>query len=113
VEAALAVQMACTHSATMSVLGRLGPASGTEDRACRFAAAAAAAAARLARAFTTQLEAYRRLRHGGDQHVRVEHMHVHQGAQAVIGNVRASERGCAPSSQPGPIRGDHDKEGAP
>jgi hypothetical protein len=31
----------------MSVLGRLGPAGGTEDRACRFAAAAA----RLLRAF--------------------------------------------------------------
>jgi hypothetical protein len=36
VEAALAIQMACTHSAAMSVLGRLGPAGGTEDRACRF-----------------------------------------------------------------------------
>jgi hypothetical protein len=52
VEAALVVQMACTHSAAMSVLGRLGPAGGTEDRACRFAAAAA----RLWRAFTTQFE---------------------------------------------------------
>jgi hypothetical protein len=38
-----------------------------------------------------QLEAYRRLRHGGDQYVRVEHVHVNEGAQAVIGNVRASE----------------------
>jgi hypothetical protein len=38
-----------------------------------------------------QLEAYRRLRHGGDQFVRVEHVHINQGAQAVIGNVRASE----------------------
>jgi hypothetical protein len=52
VDAALAVQMACTHGAAMSVLGRLGPASGTEDRVCRL-------------------------------------------AQAVIGNVRASERGPA------------------
>jgi hypothetical protein len=42
-----------------------------------------------------QFEAYRRLRHGGDQHVRVEHVHINQGAQAVIGNVRASERGRA------------------
>jgi hypothetical protein len=91
VEAALAVQMACTHSATMAVLGRLGPAGGTEDHVCRFASAAA----RLARAFTTQFEAYRRLRHGGDQYVRVEHVHINEGAQAVIGNVRASERGCA------------------
>jgi hypothetical protein len=89
VEASLAVQMACTHSATMSVLGRLGPAAGTEDHVCRFAAAAA----RLLRAYTMQLEAYRRLRHGGDQHVRVEHVHINQGAQALIGNVSASEPG--------------------
>src|SRR6516165_7381808 len=52
VEASLAVQMACTHSAAMSVLGRLGPAGGTQEHACRFAAAAA----RLARAFATQFE---------------------------------------------------------
>jgi hypothetical protein len=43
------------------------------------------------RAYTMQLEAYRRLRHGGDQYVRVEHVHINEGAQAVIGNVRASE----------------------
>jgi hypothetical protein len=90
-EAAFAVQMACTHSAAMSVLGRLGPAGGTEDRACRLASAAA----RLLRAFTAQFEVYRRLRHGGDQYVRVEHVHINEGAQAVIGNVRASERGRA------------------
>ena len=71
----------------MSVLARLGPAGGTEDHACRFAAAAA----RLLRAYTMQIEAYRRLRHGGDQYVRVEHVHISEGAQAVIGNVRASE----------------------
>jgi hypothetical protein len=96
VDAALAVQMACTHAAAMSVLGRLGPATGTEDRVCRFAAAAA----RLLRAFTTQVEAYRRLRHGGDQYVRVEHVHISEGAQAVIGNVhpQASGRAEAPEA---------------
>jgi hypothetical protein len=91
VEAALAVQMACTHTATMSVLGRLGPATGTQDHVCRFASAAA----RLMRAFTTQFEAYRRLRHGGDQYVRVEHVHVNEGGRAVIGNVRPQEGGRA------------------
>ena len=90
----MALQMACTHTVTMSVLGRLGPATGTEDRVCRFAAAAA----RLIRAFTTQIEAYRRLRHGGDQYVRVEHVHISEGAQAIIGNVRAQESGRAQAS---------------
>jgi hypothetical protein len=32
--------------------------------------------ARLLRAYAMQLEAYRRVRHGGDQYVRVEHMHA-------------------------------------
>src|SRR5262249_28501745 len=91
VEAALAVQMACTHMATMSVLRRLGPAGGTEDQVCRFASAAA----RLLRAYTTQFETYRRLRHGGDQYVRVEHVHINEGAQAVIGNVHPQESGRA------------------
>jgi hypothetical protein len=34
----------------------------------------------------------RRLRHGNDQHVRVEHIHINEGAQAVIGSVRAPDR---------------------
>jgi hypothetical protein len=42
-----------------------------------------------------QFEAYRRLRHGGDQYVRVEHVHISEGAQAVIGNVHAREHGRA------------------
>jgi hypothetical protein len=79
---------------TWQRLGRLGPAAGTEDHVCRFAAAAA----RLLRAFTTQIEAYRRLRQGGDQYVRVEHVHINEGAQAVIGNVRPLESGRAQAS---------------
>ena len=63
--------------------------------ACRFASAAA----RLLRAYATQFEAYRRLRHGGDQYVRVEHVHINEGAQAVIGNVRpdSGERAQTPA----------------
>jgi hypothetical protein len=95
VEASLAVQMACTHGATMSVLARLGPAGGTQDHVCRFASAAA----RLLRAYTLQLETYRRLRHGGDQYVRVEHVHINEGAQAVIGSVQPQERGRAQSRE--------------
>src|ERR1700730_6891569 len=91
VEAALAIQMSCTHIAAMSVLARLGPGGGPEDSALRLASAAA----RLQRAFIGQFEAYRRLRHGGDQYVRVEHVHINEGAQAVIGNVLPHERGRA------------------
>jgi hypothetical protein len=37
------------------------------------------------------VELLRRLRHGTGQYVRVEHVHIHEGGQAVIGNVRARE----------------------
>ena len=57
----------------------------------RTVAALASAAARLLRAYATQVEALRRLRNGGSQFVRVEHVHVNEGGQAVIGNV-SSER---------------------
>jgi hypothetical protein len=87
VEAALAVQMACTHAAAMSVLVRLDSCQGSE----RWVASCVSAAARLLRAFTIQFEAYRRLRHGGDQFMRVEHVHVNEGGQAVVGNVRTED----------------------
>ena len=84
IEGALAVQMACTHSASIAVLARFGGGGASEARA----AALASAAARLMRAFSTQVEALRRLRHGSDQYVRVEHVHVNEGGQTVIGNIR-------------------------
>jgi hypothetical protein len=83
IESALVIQMACTHSATMAVLSRLGGA----HRGDRSVAAMASAAARLLRAYATQVEALRRLRNGNSQTVRVEHVHVNEGGQAVIGNV--------------------------
>jgi hypothetical protein len=35
-----------------------------------------------------QIEVLRRLRSGGQQFVRVEHVHISEGGQAVIGNVK-------------------------
>jgi hypothetical protein len=42
-----------------------------------------------------QIEALAKLRNGGQQRVTVEHVHVHQGGQAVIGNVHGGGRGGA------------------
>ncbi len=84
IEGALAVQLACTHTAAMGVLAKLGDGYGSERRV----AALGAAAARLLRAYATQVEVLRRLRHGGQQYVRVEHVHINEGGQAVIGNVK-------------------------
>jgi hypothetical protein len=50
----------------------------------------ASAAALLLRTYSSQVEALRWLRNGGSQFVRVEHVHVNEGGQAVIGNVSSS-----------------------
>ena len=84
IEGALAVQMSCTHAAAMAILGKLDSGFGTERRIAIFASAAA----RLMRTFAMQVEVFRRLRNGGQQFVRVEHVHVNEGGQAVIGNVK-------------------------
>jgi hypothetical protein len=83
VECALVLQMACTHAASMAVLATL--AGGYWP--ARNLVAKASAAGRLLRAYTIQVETLRRLRSGGSQLVRVEHVHVNEGGQAVIGPV--------------------------
>jgi hypothetical protein len=86
IEGALAVQMACTHAAAMAVLARFAGGGGSERRVI----ALGTTAARLLKAFALQAEALRRRRGGGQQYVRVEHVHVNDGGQAIIGNVKAS-----------------------
>jgi hypothetical protein len=80
IEGALSVQMAGTHMASMTMLGRFA-----NHCTASSASPVASAAARLMRSFAVQVETLRRLRHGGNQVVRVEHVHVHDGGQAVIG----------------------------
>lgn len=87
IEGALAVQMAATHVAAMAVLAKLDVAFATERRVAAFGSAAA----RLLRAYAMQVEVLRRLRNGGQQFMRIEHIHVNDGGQAVIGNVKRSE----------------------
>ena len=87
IEGALAVQMACTHTAAMAVLANIDRL-GTERRIAAFGSTAA----RLMKVFTMQVEVLRRLRHGGHQFVRVEHVHINDGGQAIIGNVKKADR---------------------
>jgi hypothetical protein len=86
-EGALAVQMACTHTAALAVLAKMDSGFGTERRIAAFGSTAA----RLMKTFVMQIELLRRLRNGGQQFVRVEHVHVNDGGQAVIGNVKKSD----------------------
>jgi hypothetical protein len=85
VEAALALQAACTHMAAMAVMSRIGGAGGGPQRLPGLASAAA----KLLRAYCTQVETHRRLRGGGEQNIRVEHVHVHKGGQAIVGAVNS------------------------
>jgi hypothetical protein len=89
IECALVMQMACTHTAAMSVLGTFAGAYGYG----RDVPLKASAAARLMRAYATQVETLRRLRNGGSQFVRVEHVYVNEGGQAIIGNVMKDSSG--------------------
>lgn len=84
--AVAAVQLACAHAAAMHVLNSLRQEVGFE----RQLPALASAATQLIKATAVQTEQLRRLKGGQSQYVRVEHVHINDGGQAVIGNVQAS-----------------------
>ena len=89
IEAALAVQMAATHMVAMAVMARIGGAGGGPQRLPGLASATA----KLLRAYCTQIETFRRLRGGGEQNIRVEHVHVHDGGQAIVGGIISRPKG--------------------
>jgi hypothetical protein len=82
VEGMLASQMAATHAMAMEMLRRT-----KRDELIHHLSTHANLAVRLMRMFVTQTEAFAKLRRGGEQTVRVEHVHVHPGGQALVGNV--------------------------
>ena len=82
IEAMLASQMAVTHALAMGFLGRAKRAE-LVPQLDTFGSLAV----KLLRAYTAQVEALAKLRRNGEQTVRVEHVHVHPGGQAVVGNV--------------------------
>ena len=76
----LAAQMAAVHNATMIFARRLNhvdniPQQDSAERAFN----------KLARTFASQLEALKRYRSAGEQTVRVEHVTVNEGGQAIVG----------------------------
>lgn len=90
IEAMLAVQMTATHELAMLLLGRLRSA-----REHVPFEANGNMAIKLLRTFAAQTDALTRLRRGGEQTVRVEHVHVHDGGQAIVGNVHPVAGGGA------------------
>ena len=80
--AMLASQMAATHSLAMDMLGRTRRAGTPEQMQAH-----GALATKLLRTFTAQSEALAKIKRGGEQTVRVEHVHVYSGGQAIVGAV--------------------------
>ena len=83
VQAALAVQMALAHHASQILLERSLAADQIPQFEC-----ASNAAIKLMRTFALQVETLAKLQRGGEQIVKV--VHVHAGAQAIVGNVTHS-----------------------
>ncbi len=87
-EAALGMQMAAVHHATMNAVEKLNAATKRE-----MAELHEKALNRLARTFAAQMEALKRYRSKGEQRVYVERVNVSKGGQAIIGNVSHKGRG--------------------
>ena len=83
VEALLATQMAAVHSATMDAAANLAQAKYVEHRD-----SALLAVNKLARTFAAQVEALKKHRSAGEQTIKVEHVTVNEGGQAIVGIVK-------------------------
>lgn len=87
IEGMLAVQMIAVHNMAMETIKRAmitgQTFEGTEGNVTQ--------ATKMLRTFTTQMEALKRYRTGGQQKVTVEHVHVNEGGQAVVGVVNRGE----------------------
>ncbi|WP_165820396.1 hypothetical protein [Microvirga sp. KLBC 81] len=81
-EGALAVQIAATHHVAMMLLARVGRAEHIPMLESN-----GNMAVKLLRISREHAEALAKLRRGGNQTVRVEHVHVHSGGQAIVGTV--------------------------
>ena len=85
-ETLLLAQMATIHLATMMLARRLNHVENIPQQD-----AAERALNKLARTYAVQVEALKRYRSQGQQTVRVEHVTVNAGGQAIVGNVTRGE----------------------
>ena len=97
-EGMLAAQLVACHSASMECFRRamIGEQS-FESRRENLSQAN-----KLSRTYTALLEALNRHRGKGQQKVTVEHVHVHDGGQAIVGNVDGRGGGFPPKSEDQP-----------
>jgi hypothetical protein len=88
VEGMLAAQMVATHSAAMRVMLQLSKSENIPQQD-----SSGNLAIKLLRTYTAQMEALQRYRGKGQQKMTVEHVHVYDGGQAIVGNVTHPEGG--------------------
>ncbi len=88
IEAMLATQMAAVHNATMTSARHLAHADNLPQQD-----SAQAAFNKLARTFAAQMAALKDYRSKGEQKMTVQHVHVAEGGQAIVGNVNAPAAG--------------------
>jgi len=93
-EGSLAVQIASNHALTMEMLCR-AKSTDSVDHLQLYGNMAV----KLQRTFTAQIEALARMRGKGQQTVRVEHVTVEPGGQAIVGDVHHYGRGAGASSK--------------
>ena len=90
-EAMLAAQMAAVHMATMTFARRLAHVENIPQQD-----SASNAFNKLARTFAAQMSALKEYRSKGEQKMTVQHVHVAEGGQAIVGNVNARTEGAGP-----------------
>jgi len=90
----LATQMVTTHTAIITTLRRQKESETLLGRE-RYGYLAV----KLLRTFAAQVEALQRYRGKGQQHIRVEHVDVHAGGQAIVGAVTTGEGGKEKSDE--------------
>ncbi len=81
-EGLLIAQMIAVHNSAMEVMRRMHNASTVEQFNSY-----SNQANKLLRTYTTQMETLKRSRQKASQTVRVDHVHVNQGGQAIVGDV--------------------------
>ena len=82
IEAMLAVQMIGVHNMAMDYMGKA-----TRTDRVDFMGTYMNGATKSLRTFAAQMEALKKYRTGGQQKMIVEHVHVNEGGQAIVGNV--------------------------
>jgi hypothetical protein len=89
IETMLAAQMAAVHAASMTMARRPATFENIEQQDC-----AERAFNKLTRTFAMQVEALKNYRSKGEQKMTVQHVHVAEGGQAIVGNVSAPALGA-------------------